>query len=168
MTILVHPSSVVGWCLKDYPVPKVKPELNANKFWYEIIEKGHTGPLNPVKDVVHNRDVAKAHVLALTAPVLPKGEKKRLIVSSGTMAWADAFQYLKEPDVVAKFEARGHDIVSRLPDLSAVGMQSQYLMDASLTEKVLGMKNEEYIHWKDIFLEVMLCLMDWEKTVHIV
>ncbi|KAJ7223288.1 hypothetical protein GGX14DRAFT_657841 [Mycena pura] len=164
----IHPSQVMGWCLKDYPAPKVKADLNANKFWYEVIEKGHAGPVNPLRDVVHNRDVARAHVLALAAPVLPKGEKKRLIVSSGTMAWADAFQFLKEPEIVAKFQARGHDIVSRLPDLSAVGMQSQYLMDASLTEKVLGMKKEEYIHWKDILLEVMLCLMDWEKTVHIV
>ncbi|KAJ7467437.1 hypothetical protein B0H11DRAFT_1814139 [Mycena galericulata] len=161
----IHPSSVHGWFLKDYPVPKNVDDLNANKFWYEVIRKDGAGPTYPLRDIVHNRDVAKAHVLALTAPVLPKGEKKRFIVSAGTMSWVDLIHFLNEPNTVAKFKARGHDIVARLPDVSATGMQSQFGMDPSLTENVLGLKKDDYIRCEDIVLEVFLNFMDWEKTL---
>lgn len=139
-------------------------ELNGNKFIYELIQPGVKFPTWPLTTIAHNRDVAKAHVLALTAPVLPKGEKKRFILTLGTMTWAQAITYLKEPEVVAKFEARGHDIMSRLPDASLAGVQSQYSLDTSLTETVLGLKKDDYISWQDTLLEVVPNLMDWEKT----
>ncbi|KAJ7699485.1 hypothetical protein B0H16DRAFT_783730 [Mycena metata] len=156
----ILPSAVYGWRIKDYPVYKSIPELNANKFLYQFLHKDVT---YPTVDVVHNYDVARAHVLALTAPVLPKGEKKRFIVSAGKMTWVDAIQFLSDPEIVAKFTAQGHDIVARLPDISTVGTQSQFGLDASLTETALGMKPAEYITWKEILLEVVPNLLDWEK-----
>lgn len=80
------------------------------------------------------------------------------------MTWKDAVEFLKTPEVVANFKERGHDIVARLPDVSAAGMQSQYALDTSLTESVLGLKKDDYIPWKDILLEVMPSLMDWEQA----
>ncbi|KAF7349247.1 NAD dependent epimerase/dehydratase [Mycena sanguinolenta] len=159
----VHPSSVYGWFLKNYPVPKTIPEFNANKFVYQLIEKNVRFPEYPLTPAVHNRDVAKAHVRALTAPALPKGQRKRFIVSQGNMSWVDAIEFLKEPATVAKFKERGHDIVARLPDVSLAGVQSQFDLDASLTERVLGMKKEDYIPWQETLVEVMLAMMDWEK-----
>jgi nucleoside-diphosphate-sugar epimerase len=131
---------------------------------YEIIQKGVDFPTWPITTIAHNRDVAKAHVLALTAPVLPKGEKKRFIISLGTMTWVEAIEFLKEPEVVAKLKERGHDILSRLPDVAKAAMQSQYSLDTTLTETVLGLKKEDYISWKDTILEVVPNLMDWEKA----
>ncbi|KAF8918963.1 hypothetical protein CPB85DRAFT_1430117 [Mucidula mucida] len=131
---------------------------------YELIQKGVGFPTWPITTIAHNRDVAKAHVLALTAPALPKGEKKRLIVSLGTMTWVEAIAFLQQPEVVAKFTERGHDILARLPDVSKAGIQSQYGLDTSLTEEVLGLKKEDYIPWQELLLEVMQNLMDWEKA----
>ncbi|KAF7795535.1 hypothetical protein EIP86_006697 [Pleurotus ostreatoroseus] len=160
----IFPPTLYGWFTSDYPVPTTVAELNGNKFVYELIQKGVKFPTWPITTIAHNRDVAKAHVLALTAPILPKGEKKRFILTLGTMTWVQAIEYLKQPEVVAKFKARGHDIVARLPDVSLAGMQSQYSLDTSLTENVLGLKKADYISWQDMLLEVVPNLLDWEQT----
>ncbi|KAK7026581.1 NAD dependent epimerase/dehydratase [Favolaschia claudopus] len=160
----ILPSTVYGWFLKNYPVPKSVSEFNANKFLYQLIEKGVRFPEYPLTDLVHNRDVAKAHVLALTAPVLPKGQRKRFIVSQGNMTWVQAIAFLQEPETVEKFRAREHDILSRLPDVSMAGMQSQFKVDRTLTESVLGMKQEDYVPWQEILLEVVPAMMDWEQS----
>ncbi|KAF5378399.1 hypothetical protein D9757_010877 [Collybiopsis confluens] len=138
----ILPPTLYGWFPEHYPTPKHVPELNGNKFL----------------------DVAKAHVRALTAPVLPKGEKKRLIIALGTMTWVEAIEFLKSPEVVAKFKERGHNILARLPETSAVIPQSQYSLDTSLTEHVLDMRKADYISWQDTLLEVIPNLMDWEKA----
>ena len=160
----VFPPTIYGWFTKDYPAPKSVAELNGNKFLYELIQKDVKFPTWPITTIAHNRDVAKGHVLALIAPVLPKGQKKRLIISVGAMTWIEAIEFLKTPEVVAKFKERGHDIVARLPDVSAAGMQSQYRLDISLSESVLGLKKDDYISWKEILLEVMPNLLDWEQA----
>ncbi|KAJ7741975.1 hypothetical protein DFH07DRAFT_837149 [Mycena maculata] len=162
--VAFFPPTLFGWFVENYPVPKNVAELNGNKFVYELIQKGVSFPTWPITTIAHNRDVAKAHVLSLTAPVLPKGEKKRLIVSLGTMTWVEAIEFLKEPETIAKFKERGQDIVARLPDVSAAGMQSQYSLDTTLTENVLGLNKADYIPWKEILLEVVPNLIDWEKA----
>ncbi|KAF5357147.1 hypothetical protein D9756_006453 [Leucocoprinus leucothites] len=160
------PPTIYGWFVKDYPTPKSVAELNGNKFLYELIQKDVKFPTWPITTIAHNRDVAKAHVLALTAPILPRGEKKRIIISFGTMTWVDAIEFLKLLEVVAKFKERAHDIVARLSDVSAAGLQMQYSLDTSLTESVLGLNEGDYIPWKEILLEVMPNLMDWEQVHH--
>jgi len=93
---------------------------------------------------------------------LPMGKKKRIIVSLGTMTWVGAIGLLKTPGVVAKLKECGHDMIARLPGVSATKVQSQYSLDTSLAETVLGLKKDDYIPWKEILLEVMPSLMDWE------
>ncbi|KAJ7326191.1 hypothetical protein DFH08DRAFT_710531, partial [Mycena albidolilacea] len=115
--------TLYGWFAEHYPVPKSVAELNGNKILYELIQKDVSFPTWPIATIAHNRDIAKAHVLALIAPVLPKGERKRPILSLGLMMWIDAIAFLKTSGVAAKFKARGHDIVTRLPEVSAAGKQ---------------------------------------------
>ena len=145
-------------------MPDSVAQLNGNKFIYELLQKDIKFPTWPITTIAHNRDVAKAHVLALSAPPSPRGEKKRLILSLGTMTWVQAIDYLKQPEVIAALNARGYDVASRLPDPSLAGMQSQYSLDTSLTENVLGLKQEDYIRWTDILLEVVPNLVDWERA----
>ncbi|KAF5387481.1 hypothetical protein D9757_007799 [Collybiopsis confluens] len=94
----ILPPTLYGWFPEHYPTPKHVPELNGNKFLYELIQKDVKFPTWPISTIAHNRDVAKAHVRALTAPVLPKGEKKRLIITLGTMTWVEAIEFLKSPE----------------------------------------------------------------------
>ncbi|KAJ7748144.1 hypothetical protein B0H14DRAFT_2984172 [Mycena olivaceomarginata] len=104
----ILPSTVCGWFLEDYPVPKTIPELNANKFLYGLIPpttEFPSFPVYPLRDVVHNLDVVRAHVRALTAPAPPNGERRRFIVSGGPMLWVEAIEFLQEPETIVKFKA---------------------------------------------------------------
>ncbi|KAJ8088001.1 methylglyoxal reductase (NADPH-dependent) gre2 [Marasmius tenuissimus] len=152
---VVLPPTVYGKFLEHYPRPAAAPELNGNKFIYELFQKDVKFPSWPVTTIAHNRDVAKVHVACLTAPPLPKGQKKRFIVCCGKMTWVDAINYLKE---------QRPDIASRLPDTSLAQPQSQYDLDVSLTETVLGFKASDYVPWKVMLLEVVDWLLEWEKT----
>ncbi|KAF8189897.1 hypothetical protein K438DRAFT_1971401 [Mycena galopus ATCC 62051] len=113
--------------------------FNANKFLYQLIEKDVNFP---------DYALTSQHVLSLTAPVL-EGQKKRFIISQGNLTWVDAIIFFNQDPSKAKFEKRGHDSISRLPNIS-------------LTEKVLGMK-EYYIPWEATGrrLLVMPAMMDW-------
>ncbi|KAJ7757425.1 hypothetical protein B0H14DRAFT_3166185 [Mycena olivaceomarginata] len=145
------PCSVYSWYPKDYPIPQKTDELNVNQFLYQLIRPNDASfPNYPLPDLVHNRDVANAHIRALTAPALPQGQKKRLIVSGGYMTRANMITFLKAPETVAKLSARGHDIIGRSPPVSTAPRQSLFRLDASLTESVLGMKKENYISWQEI------------------
>jgi hypothetical protein len=160
----VMPSSVYSWYLKDYPIPQNTDELNVNQFLYQLVRPNDASfPNYPLPDLVHNRNVANAHIRALTAPALPQGQKKRLIVSGGYMTRADMIAFLKAPETVAKLSARGHDIIGRSPPVSTAPRQSLFRLDASLTESVLGMKKENYVSWQEILLELFPAMMDWEK-----
>ncbi|KAJ7703349.1 hypothetical protein B0H14DRAFT_3029790, partial [Mycena olivaceomarginata] len=173
----ILPSTVCGWFLEDYLVPKTIPELNTNKFLYGLIPpttEFPSFPVYPLRDIVHNLDIARPHIHALTVPAPPNGERRRFIVSRGPILWVEAIEFLQELETIVKFKANlaecwlpeaiiSRGIVSRLPDISKSGMQSGFNMDASLTETVLGMKVSNYISWKDILLEVMPHLMAWEE-----
>ncbi|KAL0563103.1 hypothetical protein V5O48_018973, partial [Marasmius crinis-equi] len=155
---VVLPPTVYGKFLDHYPHLAAASELNGNKFIYEIFQKDIKFPSWPVTTIAHNRDVPKVHVACLTAPRLPKGseQKKRFIVCCGKMTWVDAINYLRE-------ERPG--IASRLPDTSLAQPQSQYDLDTSLTETVLGYKESDYIPWKAMLLEVVDWLLEWEKSM---
>ncbi|KAJ7088383.1 hypothetical protein B0H15DRAFT_841179 [Mycena belliarum] len=174
----ILPSTVYGWFLKDYPVPKTISEFNANKFLYGLIppsDQFPSFPTYPLRTVVHNQDVAKAHVLALTAPAPPDGQRRRFIVSQGMMSWVDAIEFLQQPETITKFKARlrelkasertvSNGIVPRLPDVKDAMQMSKFNLDSSLTESVLGMKASDYIPWQETLLEVMPELLAWEET----
>jgi nucleoside-diphosphate-sugar epimerase len=142
--------------LDHYPPPQSIAELNANKFIYELFQKRVTFPTYPMIQLAHNRDVAKTHVAALTAPRLPSREKKRLIVVSQKMTWLDAVKLLSEQRPA---------LASRLPDpKNAHGaLESRFELDTQLTQSVLGIRESDCISWETTLLEVVDWLMEWEK-----
>ncbi|KAJ7357948.1 hypothetical protein DFH08DRAFT_650834, partial [Mycena albidolilacea] len=101
----VLPSTVCGWFLEDYLLPKTIPELNTNKFLYGLIPpttEFPSFPDYPLRDIVHNLDVARAHVCALIAPAPPNGERRRFIISRGLMSWVEAIEFHQEPETIFK------------------------------------------------------------------
>ena len=105
------------------------------------------------------RDVAKAHILALTAPTSATIQKrKRLLIWSGTMFWSDAVEYLSS--------ARP-ELKPRLSDPSAAQKPDAVCkVDCSLATEVLGL--DEYINWKKTLEDSVDSLLqvegDWASS----
>jgi len=106
-------------------------------------DTGSAAKLKPVQDAipltVDVRDVAKAHVLALTAPLSSKVGRKRLLVTGEGFLWKDAVEHL----LAVRPELRG-----RLPDPSEARkvLEEASTMDVSRAREVLGL--DEYIDWR--------------------
>jgi len=149
---------VYGRFLPNYPAPQKEDDFNGNKFIYQFIKtKDRYFPPVPMTAVIHNRDNARAHVRSLAAPPLPKGEKKRLITTAGYMPWDEAVEYIKE---------KRPELKDRLPDMSKITLPAEhFVLDNKLTEKVLGMKSSDMIQWREILLESLDFLLEWEKGV---
>ena len=109
----------------------------------------------PYPITVDVRDVAQAHVLALTAPLSsePGVGRKRLLVVGAYFTWKDAVLHL--------YAARP-ELKNRLPDVSEAKGSDELTIarsDVSKAAEILGLK--EYIDWRktvedsiDSFLEI--------------
>ncbi|KLO19163.1 NAD(P)-binding protein [Schizopora paradoxa] len=84
------------------------------------------------------RDVAKAHVLALKAPLEKEVGRKRIVIAGKPISWLDAVEHLR---------ATRPDLAGRLPDTSKASRRPIASVDLSRAESVLGLT--EYIDWKD-------------------
>jgi len=122
---------------------------------------GQPAKLKPVQDpipiTVDVRDVAKAHVLALSAPGSgPSVGRKRLLVAGEAFLFKEAVEHLASirPDL------RG-----RLPDASeAKSLLAQAnTMNTSKTKEMLGLT--EYIDWKKTVEDSVQSFLDIEKTL---
>ncbi len=83
------------------------------------------------------RDVAKAHVLALTAPPTSQVGRKRLLVAGEGFLWKDAVDHLR---------AVRPELRERLPDPSEAKKLEASTMDVSRTREVLGL--DKYMDWR--------------------
>jgi len=124
-----------------------KPSLSdyssiGRTFYKNILpEHGSAVKLKAVQDAmpltVDVRDVAKAHVLALTAPPTSQVGRKRLLVAGEGFLWKDAVDHLR---------AVRPELRERLPDPSEAKKLEASIMDVSRTREVLGL--DKYIDWR--------------------
>jgi len=104
------------------------------------------------------RDVARAHVLALSTPPLPNGMHKRLVSGVRPFNWEDAAQIIRE-------RCADERVWKRLPGEQArskVGIRPVAPFDDSLTGKVLGFG--DYMPFEDTVLGTFEALSLWEST----
>ncbi|KAJ2983910.1 hypothetical protein NQ176_g344 [Zarea fungicola] len=148
----VHPPTVYGVPTDGYPREDNLNSMNANKFIYQLIQHDLEFPTYSIPHCCHVRDVAKAHVRALTAPSI-NGVKKRFILCAGLLDWAEAIHFLQESRPA---------ISTRLPDpaLAHRTPLARYKVDTTLSDRLLGVRP---ISPKDILLEVIDYLLEWEK-----
>ena len=108
--------------------------------------------------MVDVRDVAKAHVQALSVSPI-SGINKRLLISSGSFTWKVTADLIRT--------ARP-ELASRLPSESAQAvMQTNAPMDVRLADKVIAMSEDSYISWEDTMLATIDAVVAWEKTVEV-
>ena len=103
------------------------------------------------------RDVANAHILALTAPPQKEVGRKRIIVTSGPIPWVDAVEHLR---------ATRPELAGRLPNTSKVTKRAVGKVDVSKAATILGLT--EYIDWKKTVDDTVDSLLaverEWAKA----
>ena len=162
----VHPSYVYGPLVPSTKIAKgdFGSLSSVAYFWQVVLPEGGSSvtmdrdehPIGPIN--VDVRDVARAHVLALTAPLASEVGRKRIIVSGPTMAWVDAVIYLRK----AMPELR-----DRLPTVAEGAEEKPHLkaMTGSMkrAEELLGMKAEGMMDWRKMAEDTVKCILEVEK-----
>ena len=156
----IVPPAIFGPFVPHFPNSQNRTALGTNDFVYTLLTGGPEGqntyPPVAIGHMVDVRDVAKAHVQALSvSPV--SAINKRLLISSGTFTWKATADLIRT--------ARP-ELASRLPSESAQAvMQTNAPMDVSLAAKVIGMSENSYIRWEDTMLATIDAVVAWEKSV---
>jgi hypothetical protein len=112
--------------------------------------------------VVDVRDVARAHVLALSAPPLPNKEHKRLISSHRNFTWEEIVNAIREKYVGEE------NVQKRLPGEEAAASavkQFNVPLDDSLTRKAI--RFGDYTPFDDTIVATFEAFSLWEKTFKI-
>jgi nucleoside-diphosphate-sugar epimerase len=147
---------VYGGFLHGFPTPATTQSLGAAWFPYVLIGDGAgkqgTWPFMVHNYAIHVRDVAQAITLALFAPPLKDGRKKRLLIAAGPYTWAKAAELVKK---------ERPELADRLPKEGEPVKQLIAPMDLSLSKEVLGL---EYIPWEKAILDTIDSCLKWERT----
>jgi nucleoside-diphosphate-sugar epimerase len=156
----IVPPKIFGPFVPHFPNSTDRSALGTNDYVYSLLTGGpnspNTYPPIAIGHMVDVRDVAKAHVEALSAPYVP-GTNKRLLISSGTFKWEATADFIRT--------ARP-ELASRLPAESAQAVkQTDAPMDVSLAAKVIGLSEDGYIRWEETMLASVDAIVAWEKTV---
>ncbi|EEB98945.1 hypothetical protein MPER_01459 [Moniliophthora perniciosa FA553] len=103
----------------------------------------------PTGHGVDVRDVAKAHILALTAP----GKDRRFIVCSQVFTWKD---------ISAIIRTERPELANRVPPEDAeCPVQTCAPLDDRSTKEVLGLK--EYVPWEKTIVDTVDACLEYEK-----
>ncbi len=155
---------VVYGPLADTKIPKgdTGAMSMAGVFYGNVFPKGgpavELAPQTPfLLYTIDVRDVAKAHVLALKAPLEKEVGRKRIIIAGKSISWLDAVEHLR---------ATRPELAGRLPDTSNAVKRSLAGYNVSKAESVLGLT--EYIDWKktvdDTADSVLAVEKEWAQT----
>ncbi|THH07413.1 hypothetical protein EW145_g3401 [Phellinidium pouzarii] len=129
-------------------------------FHQKVLQDPNSGkqlefPQFPSPVTVDVRDVAKAHVLALTSPPSSKVGQKRLLIGGPNWSYRDAVQLLeKERPELAK--------AGRLAGLGETKRRTITTIDSTRLKKVLGFK--DFIPWEKTILDMTDNLLEIEKS----
>ncbi|TFK26957.1 NAD(P)-binding protein [Coprinopsis marcescibilis] len=152
----VLPGFVFGPYAKGYPYPS-DPKVLGTMAWPFALINGGTLPVVPpwITDV---RDVAKAHVLALSLPPVAPGtnlEDKRFLINGGNYTWKEAAIHLKKVLSV--------ELAERLTDPASIadlpGIPST--LDTTRAKAVLGL---EFISPEKTLEDAVVAVAQVQKT----
>jgi nucleoside-diphosphate-sugar epimerase len=156
----IVPPVIFGPFVPHFPNSTDRRALGTNNFVYSLLTGGPDGPNTyppvAIGHIVDVRDVAKAHVQALSASHV-SGTNKRLLISSGTFTWEATADLIRtaRPELASRLPAESEKAV----------MQTNAPVDVSLAAKIIGMSEDGYIQWGDTMLASIDAIVAWEKTV---
>ncbi|KAK0442330.1 NAD-P-binding protein [Armillaria borealis] len=152
----INPPFIYGPANAQFP-PAMPDSLGSNRMVYSLVsgESGRPLPLQLPSCYCDVRDVARAHVKALTLDPVETPEKKRFLVSGGHFTWKEAVEYL---------EKSRPDLKSRLPSVTgrSSGLSGKVSsINVTRARDVLHM--EEYIGWESTIDDTISSLLFAEK-----
>lgn len=143
--------------MQDFPQPT--PEaLGSNALIYGLIAGDAGRPLPPplppyFSDV---RDVAKAHVAALSLPKNIEGlTRKRFLISSGSFSWSEAVEHLSK--------ARP-DLNGRFPSVENAPAAPGPLSTIDTAPAAQHLKLTQVINWQKSVEDTVDNLLEFEKA----
>ncbi|THU91443.1 hypothetical protein K435DRAFT_674160, partial [Dendrothele bispora CBS 962.96] len=149
----VLPPVIFGPFVPNFPVTS-RESLSTNDFVYSLVLNGKdTYAPNLVGHMADVRDVAHAHIAALSAPPVPKKDK-RIIISAGAFTWKGI------ADLIRKERP---ELKERLPreDLNQGFGQTAAPLDTNFAKDILGMG--QYIKWEETVLEALDAALALER-----
>ncbi|KAJ4476791.1 hypothetical protein C8R41DRAFT_773286, partial [Lentinula lateritia] len=151
-TILLPPA-VFGPLVPNFPVTDSPTSIGTNYNLCKILTTGTEAyPSYPLGHLADVRDVAWAHVAALSTLSVP-GRDKRFIIMNTTFKWKDVADLIRRERPELAHRLPTQDIVPpRLTDAP---------LDTSFAAEVLGLK--DYIPWEDTVLAAVDVHVAWEK-----
>ncbi|KAJ3804754.1 hypothetical protein F5876DRAFT_82641 [Lentinula aff. lateritia] len=151
-TILLPPA-VFGPLVPNFPVTDSPTSIGTNYNLCKILTTGTEAyPSYPLGHLADVRDVAWAHVAALSALSVP-GRDKRFIIMNTTFNWKDVADLIRR---------ERPELANRLPTQDIVPPRlTDAPLDTSFAAEVLGLKN--YIPWEETVLATVDVHVAWEK-----
>lgn len=136
-------------------------------FYAGILQEPNAGeilsfPQFPIPATLDVRDAARAHILALKAPLTKEAGRKRILLEGPKFTWLDAIEHLKisHPGLAEE---------GRLKDATAVKHAKELTIlryDNGRAGSVLGWK--EFIPWEKMVDDMIDSILEAEKALHVV
>lgn len=158
-TVVILPG-VFGPFIPNYANQiKTREGLGSMDIVYQLIVGGSAGPNTyPASlggHLIDVRDVAKAHIKSLFVP--PHTQRKRFLILGKIFTWKEAAAIIRR---------ERPEISARLPQETAeLRPQTCVPFDTSLTEAVLGFKQENYVPWEQTMVDSIDALLQWETGI---
>lgn len=150
------PPVICGPLVPNYPISdssNIFDSIGTNAVPCKIYTSGTEAyPDFTLGHLIDVRDVARAHVAAISAPPVP-GRNKRFIISGATYNWSGVADLLRR---------ERHELANRLPKEDVIPpVMTDAPLDTSFAAEVLGMK--EYVPWEETLLSAIDIGVAWEQ-----
>ncbi|KAK0472770.1 NAD-P-binding protein [Armillaria novae-zelandiae] len=153
----INPPFIYGPPNAQFP-PVTPDRLGANIMIYSLIhgQPGRPPPAQLPPFFCDVRDVARAHVKAITVNRSETPEEKRFLVSGGHFTWKEAVEYLeKQPDLKSRLPS----VTGGAPD-PARKLSS---IDVTRAREILHV--EEYVRWESTIDDTISVILLAEKKL---
>jgi nucleoside-diphosphate-sugar epimerase len=152
---LVNPPFLYGPFAPGFSIPDLNyGALSTNAYIYRLLDPAGSYPGSPYYSDV--RDVARAHVAALTSPPESSVGRKRILIAS---PYDFNFQGIVELIAANRPELKNRLVTAKPPVFPSYKLP----VDLKRVEDVLGIKLDSYKKWEDTILDAVDSLVELEK-----
>jgi nucleoside-diphosphate-sugar epimerase len=152
---IVNPPFIYGPFVPGFEIPS--PNFSTISTDIMIFRLLHPDGPFPISRYIDVRDIALAHVLALSAGPSKDGRAKRIpIASPHPFKWTEAIAYVA---------AKRPELKDRLADPKKTDMAEKVGQpDFQRVQQVIGLKENEFRKWEETLLDTIDALVELEKS----